>query len=223
MKVKALALGLLLSFFSAFFATNAFANPGSGLEIKVSGTAPIVNFTTTKEGERGSVTYKDEYDYAEWMVGFNGRISLGYRWSLIGLYIDQDLGWVKYNNTENKDIDPYFLGGTYFTFRALIPLSALEFDFGLGLGLMYSNGDDARAHTKHMAITTDSDGDASPCFAFKIAIGLSYFITNSIGIGIDLDYAVGMNIVSYHEDGYRVEQTDYIHHFTPGLHLRFVL
>jgi hypothetical protein len=65
----------LLSFFSAFFATNAFANPGSGLEIKVSGTAPIVNFTTTKEGERGSVTYKDEYDYAEWMVGFNGRIS----------------------------------------------------------------------------------------------------------------------------------------------------
>lgn len=223
MKIKALALGLLLSVFSAFFATNAFAAPGSGFDIRLSATAPIVNFTTTKESGSGNVTYKDEYDYDEWMVGFNGRVSLGYRWSILGLYIDQDLGWVKYNNQANKDIDPYFLGGTYLTVRALIPVSALELDFGIGLGAMYSNGDDARAHTKHMAITTDSDGDASPCFAFKLAIELSYFITSSVGIGIDLDYAVGMSITNYHEGGYHVEQTDYIHHFTPGLHLRFVL
>ena len=222
MNFRALTLGFLLTVFSAFFATNAFAEPSqSGVDIRVSATVPIVGFSTTVESSNSWSTYEDKYDYDEWMVGFNGRLSVGYRFSVIGIYLDQDLAWVKYNNEKNKDLDPYFLGGTYLTFRFLGVFNNLEFDLGLGLGAMYSNGDDLKAHTTHPAITVDSDGNASPCFALKLAIEMTYFFTDHIGIGIDLDYAIGMSFLSYHDDGYRVSQTDYIHHFTPGLHVRY--
>ena len=222
MKIRSLTLGLLLSLFTAFFATNAFAVPSSGLDIRVSGTAPIIGFSTEIEANDGfGATYEENRHSKDWMVGFNARLSVGYRFSMLGIYIDQDLAWVKYNNKEKKEVDPYFLGGTYLTFRLLVPISSLEFDFGLGLGMMYDNGDDWRAGTKHPALITDKDGDASPCFAIKLGLEFTYFFTDFIGIGIDLDYAIGMIFVDYQYHGdYKYEQTDYVHHFTPGLHVR---
>ena len=222
MKFKALTLGLLLSLFTAFFATNAFAGPSDdGLDVRVSATVPIVGFSRTVESERGWDSYEDNYSSKDFMTGFNARISLGYRWSIIGVYIDQDLSYAKYMNRAKEDLDPFFLGGTYFTVRLLIPLNNIEFDVGLGLGLMYSTGDDLRDHTNHPAIITDSDGDASPCFAAKLALELTYFFNDHIGFGLDLDYSVGMMFDWWHENGRSYSQTDYVHFFTPGLHLRY--
>ena len=223
MKIRSLTLGFLLSLFTAFFATNAFAVPDSGFDIRVGGSAPIVGFSSEIEGSSYGSSFEENHHSKDWMVGFNARLSVGYRFSVIGIYLDQDLAWLKYNNKEMDKLDPYFLGGTYLTFRALIPVGSLELGLALGLGMMYDNGDDWRENTDHPAFITDGDGDASPCFALKIGFEMTYFITDFIGIGIDLDYSIGMIFVDYQSHGdYKYEQTDYVHYFTPGLHVALV-
>ncbi|MBO4350427.1 MAG: hypothetical protein J6A01_05710 [Proteobacteria bacterium] len=223
MTLKKALVGLALA--SAFVATDAQAETGwEGLEMRVALTAPVVD-GHSKFVLKGSTEYvevKKESDYKHnddvW-AGFSGTLSFGYRWGVFGLYVDQDMGGVWW--TGKGDRDPVFIGGTYLTFRGLLGLRHdVELEFALGAGTIYSGGD----KDKTDKIISNKDGEHSAAFALKFGFGLTYYLLpNTIGVGINLDYNLGLNIYSTEINlgVARIDGTQYnlIHHVNPGIHV----
>lgn len=220
MSLKKALVGLALA--SAFVATDAQAETfWEGLEMRIGVTAPIVDNHVKYELDSKYGDFDSGYKHTpeDVFAGISGTISFGYRWGIFGLYLDEDLGGVWYTGDTEGDNEAIFVGGTYLTFRGLLGLRHdVELDLGLGLGMMYSDDN-------HGALITNKDGDAAPCFAIKVGVGLTYYlIPNTVGVGINFDYSLGLNIVSDSRvNGLvgEVKGTMYhlVHYMNPGIHV----
>ena len=81
----------------------------------------------------------------------------------------------------NKD-DPSFLGATYALFVEFIPINPeWLITIGEGLGASYGSG-------KRKLYVTDTDA----AFAIKAEFGVSYFLLQQHGLGINLEFAGSM-------------------------------
>ena len=210
MKLNKLLCGAALA--GSLVATDAFADAShEGLEFGLSLNVSIVTGSVEVDGSSA--------DFKETMVGFDGRLSIGYRFQWFGIYLDQDLGgiWVVGDSEEDDYFDEdegddkgVFLGGTFVTARGILPLmeNALEVNVGLGLGMMYGGGD--------KSVILNDEGDPSVAFALKVTAGLTYYLTDSIGTGITFDYNVAFNNIKV--AGTEIKRT--IHSINPGLHIR---
>ena len=192
MKFKPLLCGLSLA--GSLVATDAFAETGwNGYDLRVSVTAPIVDQHTKLDFEN---LVPEGYEHASdvW-AGFGGTISLGYRWGVFGLYVDQDLGGVWW--TGEFDVKPTVVGGTYLTFRSfLVLIENVEIDFGIGLGTMYSGG-----KAQENVLIFNKNFERSSAFAIRVGASLTYYVTKSIGVGINMDYSLGLNIFKGDREG----------------------
>ena len=180
------------------------------------------------------------YDRMSWgedldkdLSGLGGSVTLGYKWGYAGLYIDQDLYGVNHFDYcwcvgyEFGD-EWYFLGGTYLVARVSPPITdRFELDLGFGAGVMYSNGDDLVPDMRNPIIVND-DGKASAALSFKASASLTGYFTDSFGMGIGLDYTVGLNKMKYekeYDNGNirKIRMNNVVHFLKPGLHFRLRL
>ncbi|MBO4350726.1 MAG: outer membrane beta-barrel protein [Proteobacteria bacterium] len=138
------------------------------------------------------------------MIGVNGTISLGYRFQrYIGVYVDQDLGGV-WSTSGGDDYDEEssgaFHGGSFAVVRGIFGAyyDDIEFSVGGGPGAMYGAGDGSDA-----------------CFAIRLTAGFAYYVTDSIGIGVGIDYNLGF---IKPKDEFEIEM-HLVHQINPGLRL----
>ncbi len=165
------------------------------------------------------------------MRGFGGSVSIGYKWRYAGLYIDQDLYAIKPADYcwcigyQFDDEKWYFLGGTYLVARVSPPITdRFELDLGFGAGVMYSNGDDLVPDMRTPIIVND-DGKASAALSFKASASLTGYFTDIFGMGIGVDYTVGLNKMKYEEEIdngkiRKIRMNNVVHFLKPGLHFR---
>lgn len=222
--------GLALA--GALVSTNAYAETEwEGFEMRVAVTAPIVDqhlkMEISASGDDFDMTAGSKYERAEHiMAGVAGTLSFGYRFGMFGVYVDQELGGAWWTGETGDGYKPTFVGGTYLTGRLLLALRHdVELDFGIGVGTMYSAGDKNNA----VKLIIDKEGDHSAAFAIKAGIGLTYYlIPNTVGIGINFDYNLGLNIVSQNQSGeddfgdsVDAKATLYhlVHLMNPGIHV----
>ena len=141
-------------------------------------------------------------------AGINGTISLGYRFHQnVGVYVDQDLGGVWFTSGTNEYDDEesssaIFRGGSFAVVRGIFGAyyDDIEFSIGGGPGAMYGGG-------------------ITACFAIKLSATFTYYITENIGVGINVDYNLGF---IKPEDEFEIEML-LVHHINPGLllHVNF--
>jgi hypothetical protein len=175
--------------------------------------------------------------------GISGTIAIGYRFNkLFGLYYDQTIGshlWLKVTDEDQQDAirksneneGSYyygatgFMGASYVTGRLFIALAHdVELGFDLGLGMMYDKGGDKDPGMLFKVENYPKDWKdypSSPCFAFKVGLSFSYYISKYVGVGINFDYALGIHGYEYKvQDGTSLTQetTVLLHYMTPGIH-----
>lgn len=219
----ALAPAVLLATF--LFATSAYADIDirAGIDLTVAGISEDSAMI-----ENGRI-YRQHLEFEDPMVGASGTLSVGYRWTAFGLYIEQVMGGLWWTGP-TSEIEGYqyedssFLGGTFLTAKFIAPLGATEFDLGIGLGAMYSAGPkwgDAD-YNKGYTIIIDKDMDPGAAFAIRFVMGFTHFFGDLIGIGLHLDYNVAFNFVKPNKNIWgnvsNFEST--IHQFNPGLHVQ---
>ena len=210
--------GLALA--GALISTNAYAETEwEGFEMRVSVVAPIVDQHVKGGMSVGGISVDTGYEHApDIFAGVGGTLSFGYRFGMFGVYVDQELGGVWWRGDAKPD-SPTFVGGTYLTGRLLLALRHdVEMDFGIGVGTMYSAGDDQ----KTMRVVYNKEGEHSAAFAIKAAFGLTYYlIPNTVGIGINFDYNLGLNIFSLTDGEEEADVTLYhlVHLMNPGIHV----
>ena len=164
-------------------------------------------------------------DYA----GLSFKLSAGYRWQYYGIYLDQDLGGVWYNDKGKDEMDDKgrFLGGTYVVFRGIYAIMPnFSVDLGFGLGVMYSGGNKAKdmedmddPSDYRSPVIFDKNNDPSAAFAMKLSLGLTYFFSSSIGAGINLDYNIGLKTLKNEAFGGESKMKFRYHQINPGLQL----
>ncbi len=203
----------------SLIATDAFADAGhTGFEGIVGLSGAVLDQQIKATGAAGSAIVKPKDN----MAGLAGTISIGYRLnSYTGFYLEQDLGGIWWTGDEKKHNDNgWFLGGTYLAARGIFGLLAkkAELDLKLGVGIMYTDGGKYRLGKTKYNLITDKKGDPTVAFAFKVGASFSYYVTSDIGVGVQLDYSMGLNKHDYEGGG---EVTKCLHHIVPGVHLRF--
>ena len=214
MKLSKLGCGLALA--GSLVATDAFADAGhTGLEGIFQLSVPVLDQSITASGAAKSVTESPK----DVMAGINGTLAIGWRFiPNFGLYLEQDLGGVWWTG-DTADIEDrgWFLGGTYIVGRGLVGLmnKNAELDFKLGFGMMYSDGD--KVGKKKVAMIVNKKGDPTVAFAMKIGASFTYYVTSNIGVGVQVDYSMGVHKYDFEGGG---EITHLLHLVNPGLHLR---
>ncbi len=221
-----------LALVSTFAATDALADSThKAFETRVAVTASVLDFHVKAEGGGQSTGWKEARDV---LAGINSTISFGYRWRYIGLYFDEELGGLWWTGDTGKfNNDGMFWGGSYVTPRALIPIKKkMEIDIGIGVGMMYNAAsksvyyDDEDNYQDYQDYSDDSNsvklmknknGDSVPCFAIKVGVGFTYYVTKKMGIGANFDYNLGIHVVS--DAG--AKATTLFHQMNPGLHANF--
>ena len=140
----------------------AFASPtDSGLDIRVAMGMPI-SFQSYKHGENPPIEwgmgYEHHFDNTYLMIGANTELSFGYRWTYFGLYYDQELiySWPAFTCEDCGAGQKGFFGGSYITGRAILPVAEqVQLDFGIGLGIMYSEVLDYNINGSDLKIGSD--------------------------------------------------------------------
>ena len=89
---------------------------------------------------------------------------------------------------------------------------------------MYSNGDDLVPDMRTPIIVND-DGKASAALSFKASASLTGYFTDIFGMGIGVDYTVGLNKMKYEEEIdngkiRKIRMNNVVHFLKPGLHFR---
>ncbi|MBO4349361.1 MAG: hypothetical protein J6A01_00245 [Proteobacteria bacterium] len=207
------------------FTTNAFADIDirAGIDFSIAGISEDSAMI-----ENGRV-YRQHLEFEDPMIGVSGTLSLGYRWTIFGLYVDQVIGglWWTGPTSELEGYrydDASFLGGTFLTAKFIAPLGSTEVDLGFGLGAMYSAGPNWGDidYNKGYTIIIDKDMDPSAAFAVRFVFGFTHFFGKLIGIGLHLDYNVAFNFVKPNKAIWgnvsNFEST--VHQFNPGLHVQ---
>ena len=217
MKLSKWCCGVALA--GSLVATDAFADAGhTGFEgiVGLSGAVLDQDVKLTGAAKTSVVKPKDI------MAGLTGTLSLGYRFnSYAGVYLEQDLGGIWWTGDTKKINDhSWFIGGTYVMGRGIFSLLAkkAELDLKFGLGMMYTDGDKDSVGKTKIALITKKNGDPTVAFAFKVGASFTYYVTSNIGVGIQVDYSMGLNKHEYDLGG---EVTKNLHHINPGIHMRF--
>ena len=224
MKLAKFALASAILLATSLFATNAFAD----IDIRAGINFSAIGITEdSTQSDYYGYYHRQHLEFEDPMIGVTGTLSLGYRWSIIGLYIEQDIGglwWTGYTSTvEGYNYeDASILGGTYATVKLILPLGSTDIDLGLGLGAMYSTGAKHDEPQDSYAIIIDRNMDPSAAFAIRFTMGFTHFFGDFIGIGLHFDYNVGFNYVTPNRaiwgDIRNYEST--VHQINPGLHLQ---
>ena len=214
MKLSKMACGAVV-LAGSMFATDAFADAShTGFEGIVQLSAPIIKQEHKATGAAKDVVVK----HKDVMAGFNATLSVGYRFnSYAGAYLEQDLGGHWWTGDTKKLIkDGWFIGGTYIVGRGLIGLlgNSAELDFKIGIGMMYSDGKKGEAKGP---LFPKKNGDPTVAFAMKFGAGFTYYVMPDLGIGVQLDYNLGIH--EYDNDG-GGDVKFYLHHINPGVHVR---
>lgn len=164
---------------------------------------PIINIAgASVGGDVASIEMPDE----TW-VGVGLSLSIGYRWTYFGLYLDQDIEgvWPTGDAKDYYDGDGRFYGGTYFMLRGLIPIIDKHLiDIGWGMGAVYSD--------KKGIMGDGKDGHVG--FGMKADISYTYFINELVGVGLNIDYTLGLNV--------SVDGAKAVHEVTPTIHTRLM-
>ena len=178
----------------SLFATNAYADAvHEGFDLRLAPSAVIVAHSGPESGDM--------------VVGANLTASIGYRFHRnVGAYFTQDLGFAwKPGEGDDYDYDDEeegssasFVGGSYAVVRGIVGVNYddVEFSFGAGAGAMYGPGIGGGA-----------------CFAIKLSVGVTYYVTDIFGIGVNVDYNLGFKRPS---DEFEIDM-HLIHQINPGI------
>ena len=210
------SLAILTALFVSLFATSAFAE----FEVRMGVSAGLLDWSNDING------------WGDPLAGVSGNIELGYSWSGFGIYLSQDIAGLWWTGATGDDMAMIgkdyarFLGGTYLMFRGQFG-KIIMFDFGIGLGAMYSgSGDDDAAGIDYaLLIPKTSEHDNTPVqFATKMSLGVSFRVTKKFLMGLHLDYAIGFAKLSYSShDGWGSHDRWETHYLMPGIHFQFSL
>jgi len=218
--MRKFSFGFVMALFVMLFSAQAFANPESGFDIRFGIGVPSVIQNFSIDSDYGSIESPDLNN-----VGYGFNLSLGYRWEYFGVYVDQDLAHIflvgdigegKASDMEMK-YRQRFLGATYLMVRGFFDINdSLLFLGGVGFGVMYGGGADAESDSNNRVfLTKDEEGKGGDVgFGFKAQLGITYFLNDFMGIGFNLDYALGYKSIDL--DGAKLNQ--YVHVITPALH-----
>ncbi len=216
-------IALLFALVCVLFSTQAFADDfESGIDIRLGLSASTLSL--------GQYDYSSKVGMVEEhiLAGISGNLSIGYRWSYVGLYLEQDMGgfWSTFDSDDDYDYDeggdePSFLGGTFLVFRAFLPVTDSFFlEFGLGLGLMYSE-EKGEEYKESIIMPRKSNGDEGDpiAFAAKFSFAMTYYANHVFGIGLHVDYDLGLQFFDFEETDINMKY----HNVMPGIHvhLRF--
>ena len=113
-------------------------------------------------------------------------LSVGYRFmSLVGIFIEQDLGFIKPESKISNDFieiklkgDSLFKGGTFATARLFLSFLMLETSLRVGVGAMY------------MQTPNYAEDDWQTWFAFRAGLGLALAL-GCFRVGAEFDYTLG--------------------------------
>ena len=225
MKIIKLAITPAIFLATFLFATNAFADIDirAGIDFTVAG---ISEDSATIDNGR---IYRQHLEFEDPMIGASGTLSVGYRWTAFGLYVEQVMGGLWWTGP-TSELDGYkyddasFLGATFLTAKFIAPLGSTEVDLGFGIGAMYSAGPKwgTADYNKGYTIIVDENMDPGAAFALRMVFGLTHFFGDLIGIGLHLDYNVGFNFVKPNKAvwGNIKNYESTVHQFNPGLHLQ---
>ena len=238
--VSALFSGILFALVCSLFATSAFAQSDrEGIDIRIGFGAGLYREFDTIEIKTAGIRSREKFEFDD-PLSLNGMaldFSFGYRWRYVGVALDVDFAFVKWDRyiprmrltveeggykstTSTKRIkyregegsstnglnndDFYFLGGTYALVRGIIPATPqFQIDLGLGLGVMYSDGDSKGDGTKRnhkSPLVRDTEGDKTAYFAIKLVLGLTYYFTDNFGLGLFSNLHVGSYDDSFKSD-----------------------
>ena len=227
MQYRTLLTSLVFVFALCLFSANAFAEgtDEGGIDLRLGiGSEFLWNsYDITMSG--GGITVNESTDNIHYN-GVMGKIAIGYRWNFGGIYFEQDLGGLWLDNDEARSKDADFLGGSFIVGRFIIPAtSALQFEIGAGLGVMYGADKNPSDSSYRPSLIVDGEGNPSRAFAVKIALGLSYYFTPIFGLGIYCDYNYAFKLYESSEtiSGITVnaDVTAHYHVLSPGLQLLF--
>lgn len=218
MKFQPVYSFILTIFLVLCFVPNAFAQAGkSGMDLRMGlgANAMLLDVSTSVTG--GDFLEVGGNSNGSWVAGPAGQISIGYRWSFFGIYIDQDLTGV-WPTEESSAESGMFLGGTFVTARGIFPIfERLQLDLGIGLGVLYGAEEETKA-----SLITDERGEPTAIFGLKGSLALTYYVTRSFGLGLHMDYLFGVNQYAFEQDIFSTtikgEATFYYHSLVPGLH-----
>lgn len=203
--MKKLSIALLSTVFATFFATEALA---TSFDFRVGGSFSLL-------------AYGDgiQYGHGDPLVGGGANFEIGLNFDFFGIYIDQDLAAIRdtgktQNDMKAAGIDkPKFYGATYLMLKGLFNIRILTFEADAGIGIMYGKNDPSDC-----IIPRNNTSEDPAQLAFKFSLGMTFNLIPLIGIGVHVDYALGLyDPTDLDRDG-AYEET---HSFTPGLHVLF--
>ena len=219
MQYRVILTSILLVFSLCLFSTYAFAEGANegGLDLRFGLAGDVLRLKYDISLSGGGVTASDSSDYAHYN-GMMGKFAIGYRWSMGGIYLEQDMGGVWYDDHDVNG-ESNFLGGTFLVGRFILPATdSLQFELGAGVGLMYGSENDSKDIP---SLIVDKEGNPSVAFAVKATLGMNFYITRSFGMGVfcDYNYAFKQYSESRTISGIIVtgEVTAHYHNVTPGL------
>lgn len=206
------------------FSAHAFADSAAegGLDLRFGLAADVLRIVPKADASYQGMSYSVTGDTIHF-EGLMGQVSIGYRWSMGGIYLTQDLGgvWLHENNEDYKNAPSKgrFLGGTFLVGRFIIPATdSFQIDIGAGVGLMYGHETKRGSDTEYTpSLIYNSDGDPSVAFALKVGISMLYYITPSFGMGVFCDYNYAFKKYDGLEDSIKLKLTNNYHVINPGI------
>ena len=221
MKKCLLFLITLLLFFSP---ADASADGGhTGFDLGIHMGEPLIYQTSKLNYRNGNNKGTEDSKIDDPLIGLSSvKLSFGYKWKYIGVYLEQELGGVlwdvgepveydgeiiyKYNNWDYDWFlsaewhNKWIWGGTFICAKGMLPIGGLlnnrmEIDLTTGLGMVYS--DEGADHVA--PLTFNFENELSPWLAFKFGIAITYFFTDVFGMGINFDYNLVVRIFKLSE------------------------
>ncbi|MBO4349637.1 MAG: outer membrane beta-barrel protein [Proteobacteria bacterium] len=130
--------------------------------------------------------------------GFIGTLDIGYRlFDLVGIYLEQDLGYIQPELKNNKigdhkfEYPKMFKGATLVDAQLFLKFLVLETNIKLGIGTMYMHNKalkDIDGMLASMGLSLKDDWQT--WFAFRAGVGLAVAL-GSFRIGAEFDYTLG--------------------------------
>ena len=219
MQYRVILTSILLVFSLCLFSTYAFAEGANegGLDLRFGLAGDVLRLKYDVSLSGGGFSASESSDYTH-LNGVMGKIAIGYRWNMGGIYLEQDMGGLWYGeDSESAAAD--FLGGTFLVGRFILPATdSLQFELGAGVGMMYGAEDRANGR---MSLIVDENGNPAVAFAVKATLGMNFYITRNFGMGVfcDYNYAFKQYSATQTVSGIRVtgEITAHYHNVTPGV------
>ncbi len=193
MKFFKYGLASLFLIFACFATTNAFAQADkTGLDLRVGLAVPYYAGASSSLDIAGTELKASGLS----AVGVGLDVQVLYRWTYFGLGIEQLIGGVfaldqtlafsgsldgvDANVSYFDKGDGAFYGATFFLLKEYIPIGRSHLiTISEGLGATYG----AKLDHKRLYVT---DSDAA--FGVKFDLGYTYFIMETYGVGINLEY-----------------------------------